>query len=197
MTEGCAEWQSVEGSWTWEKNSRKENCREGCWKKFSIALGHWDSCHTLPSGFYVLGLLFRPCSIWVSLPVYFIIFTIFIVFASDQSVTRTDWYLPEQGRPLFDWSFHSWISLVIHWNLVNSFKEREKTASFVTHRWLFFFVQFFVCSTQAVFARLATYSPGAYVVTQSPVRLSGCKGATYINVLRRHQGTWKMLVALL
>ena len=32
-------------------------------------------------------------------------------------------------------------------------------------------------------------SPGAYVVTESPVRLSGCKGATYINVLRGHQGT--------
>ena len=32
-------------------------------------------------------------------------------------------------------------------------------------------------------------SPGAYVVNESPVRLSGCKGATYINVLRGHQET--------
>ena len=31
-------------------------------------------------------------------------------------------------------------------------------------------------------------SPGAYVVNESPVRLSGCRGATYINVLRGHQG---------
>ena len=33
------------------------------------------------------------------------------------------------------------------------------------------------------------FSPGAYVVNESPLRLSGCKGATYINVLRGHQGT--------
>ena len=33
------------------------------------------------------------------------------------------------------------------------------------------------------------FSPGAYVVNESPVRLSGCKGATYITVLRGHQGT--------
>ena len=33
---------------------------------------------------------------------------------------------------------------------------------------------------------ISVTSQGAYVVNESPVRLSGCKGATYINVLRRH-----------
>ena len=37
--------------------------------------------------------------------------------------------------------------------------------------------------------QVESHSPGAYVVNESPVRLSGCKGATYINVLRGHQGT--------
>ena len=52
--------------------------------------------------------------------------------------------------------------------------------------------QIMICAVArdvASLCRRRYYSPGAYVVNESPVRLSGCKGATYINVLRGHQGT--------